>query len=242
MSLYTYDQGLNQQLSSALYVPSATGTLQAPAKLTFKYSEGNLSVTKTFTFGDTYVVHADTEVLRDGAPVRALLTWPAGLGDMDTVTTYAAAQIDTNSNGKTEHLSFKKVSGGNTMTGPFSFAGVGDQYFGAVFLPDHPDDATMVTFEHKIDIAKVKPTDLQGWPNQPTSSKELPVLGAAVGSTTGHNEDQHLCRPQSRHRPQEHSHSRRQQPRAAARLRLLRAHRQVSLPWAPRSAFVDRAA
>jgi YidC/Oxa1 family membrane protein insertase len=188
LSLYTDDAGLNQQLSSALYVASSTGTLEAPASLTFRYDEGNLSVTKTFTFGATYGVHADTEVLRDGAPIHALLAWPAGLGDMDSLLTYAGAQLDTRSNGKVEHIATKKVSGGATLNGPFDFAGVGDQYFGAVFMPDHPDDASVVTFNHKIDIAKVLPTNVQGKPEAPIKSKDLPVLGAAVGSTNGHNE------------------------------------------------------
>jgi YidC/Oxa1 family membrane protein insertase len=191
LSLYTYDAGLNRQLTNALYVASASGTLQAPASLTFKYAQGNLSVVKTFTFADTYVIHADTQVLRDGAPIRALLSWPAGLGDMETAITYAGAQVDTSSDGKVEHLSFKKISGGNTLSGPFSFAGVGDQYFGAVFLPDHPDDASVVTFEHKIDIDKTqaaKITSTRGRGNAASSVKELPVLGAAVGSTSGHTE------------------------------------------------------
>jgi YidC/Oxa1 family membrane protein insertase len=185
LSLYTYDDALTSQLSSALYVASASGTLQAPATLTFKYAQGNLSVTKTFTFGDTYVIHADTQVLRDGAPVRALISWPAGLGDMETALTYAGAQIDTDANGKVDHLSFKKISGGATLNGPFDFAAVSDQYFGAVFMPDQPDDASVVTFQHKIDIAKVKATN----DKSPTiSTKELPVLGTAVGSTSGHTQ------------------------------------------------------
>jgi YidC/Oxa1 family membrane protein insertase len=184
LSLYTYDDNLTNQLSSALYVASASGTLQAPATLTFKYAQGNLSVTKTFTFSNTYVIHADTEVLRDGTPIRALLSWPAGLGDAETALTYAGAQIDTNASGKTEHLSFKKISGGATLSGPFDFAGVSDQYFGAVFLPDQPDDASVVTFQHKIDIAKVQAGTLKS--TAAPASKELPVLGAAVGSTSGH--------------------------------------------------------
>jgi YidC/Oxa1 family membrane protein insertase len=184
LSLYTYDDNLTSQLSSALFVASASGTLQAPATLTFKYAQGNLSVTKTFTFSNTYVIHADTEVLRDGAPIRALLSWPAGLGDAETALTYAGAQIDTNASGKTEHLSFKKISGGATLSGPFDFAGVSDQYFGAVFLPDQPDDASVVTFQHKIDIAKVQAGTLKS--TAAPASKELPVLGAAVGSTSGH--------------------------------------------------------
>ena len=188
LSLYTYDDALTRQLSNALYVPSATGTLQAPATLTFKYSQGNLSVTKTFTFSNTYVIHANTEVLRNGAPIRALLSWPAGMGDAEAATTYAGAQVDTSTNGKTDHLSFKKISGGATLTGPFDFAGISDQYFGAVFLPDHPDDASAVTFQHKIDIAKVKPSTLKEAAPVTTGSKELPVLGTAVGSLTGPTE------------------------------------------------------
>jgi YidC/Oxa1 family membrane protein insertase len=186
LSLYTYDDGLTKQLSSALYVASASGTLQAPATLTFKYSQGNLSVTKTFTFTDTYVIHADTVVLRDGAPVRSLLAWPAGLGDMETAMTYAGAQIDTSAGGKTEHLSFKKISGGATLNGPFDFAALSDQYFGAVFMPDHPDDASVVTFQHKIDIARVKASDLKG--TAAPAAKELPILGTAIGSTSGRTE------------------------------------------------------
>jgi YidC/Oxa1 family membrane protein insertase len=186
LSLYTYDDGLTKQLSSALYVPSATGTLQAPATLTFKYSQGNLSVTKTFTFSDTYVIHADTEVLRDGAPVRALLSWPAGLGDAETVSTYAGAQIDTNANGKTDHLSFKKISGGATLNGPFDFAGISDQYFGVVFMPDSPDNASVVTFQHQIDVGKIKPGNRKT--TTIAGSKELPVVGTAVGSTSGRSE------------------------------------------------------
>jgi YidC/Oxa1 family membrane protein insertase len=183
LSLYTYDDGLTKQLSNALYVASATGTLKAPNTLTFKYSQGNLSVTKTFTFTETYVIHADTEVLRDGVPVRALLSWPAGLGDMETASTYMGAQIDTNSDGKTEHLSFKKISGGATLNGPFDFAALSDQYFGAVFMPDKPDDASIVTFQHKIDIAKVTASSAKG---AAPASKELPILGTAVGALSGH--------------------------------------------------------
>ena len=38
---------------------------------------------KTFRFDSSYVVNVETEVKRNGAPVRALVEWPAGLGDME---------------------------------------------------------------------------------------------------------------------------------------------------------------
>jgi YidC/Oxa1 family membrane protein insertase len=188
LSLYTYDDALTKQLSSALYVASATGTLEAPNTLTFKYAAGNISVTKTFTFGADYLVHADTVVLRDGAPIRALLSWPAGLGDTETAISYNGAQIDTSANGKDEHVSFKKVSGGNTLAGPFDFAGLSDQYFAAVFLPDHPADASVVTLENKIDVTKVKRSNVSGKTIPAKGSVLLPVLGTAVGSLSGHDQ------------------------------------------------------
>jgi YidC/Oxa1 family membrane protein insertase len=197
LSLYTYDDGLTKQLSSALYVASASGTLQAPATLTFNYAEGDLSVRKTFTFGADYVVHADTVVLRDGAPIRALLSWPAGFGDMETAMAYSSAQVDTSANGKDEHTSFKKVSGGNTLNGPFDFAGVSDQYFAAIFMPSQPGDASIVTLQHKIDIAKVKRNKETGATAATQGAKPVPVLGVGVGSLSGHNETRIFVGPKA---------------------------------------------
>jgi YidC/Oxa1 family membrane protein insertase len=188
LSLYTYDQGLTKQLSSALYVASASGTLQAPNSLTFKYSVGNLAVTKTFSFGADYLVHADTIVLRDGIPIRALLSWPAGLGDTETAISYNGAQVDTSASGKTDHIAFKKVSGGATLNGPFDFAGLSDQYFAAVFLPDHPADASVVTLVNKIDVTKVKRSNISGTVIPGKGTVLLPVIGTAVGSLSGHDQ------------------------------------------------------
>ena len=200
LSLYTYDAGLTQQLANALYVPSATGKLTAPASLTFNYSAGDLSVHKTFTFGADYVIHADTVVLRNGAPIRALLTWPAGFGDMDTLQEYSGAQIDSSSNGHTEHTAFKKVAGGATVPGPFGFAGVSDLFFAAIFLPDQPQDATMVTLHHQIDVNKVRRSNRGGAGAQPSSGKGtalVPLLGAGVGSLSGHDQERFFVGPKA---------------------------------------------
>ena len=184
LSLYTYDPNLTAALSTALFVPSATGALQSPANLSFKYQNGNLQVTKTFSFGSDYVIHADTQVLRDGAPVSAALAWPAGFGDMETAAAYGNGTIDTMADGKEVHQNFKKVTGGATEAGPFDWAGAADQYFGAAFLPDRPGDATLVTLNHQIDVNKVSRTGAQGVPAKGTAM--VPVLGAAMGDRTGH--------------------------------------------------------
>ncbi len=94
LSLYTYDASLTANLSNALYIPSATGNLAAPATLTFNYSDGTVRVRKTFSFDETYVLHADVEVTRNGAPIRALVSWPGGFGDQDNAIAYSSAQLD----------------------------------------------------------------------------------------------------------------------------------------------------
>ncbi len=184
LSLYTYDPNLTRALSDTLYVPSATGELHLPATLSFNYQAGNLKVTKTFSFGTDYVVHADTQVLRNGAPVDAALAWPAGFGDMENAAAYANASVDTMADGKEHHDNFKKVSGGGTISGPFDWAGTADQYFGTAFLPDRPADATLVTLNHQIVINKVGRTVGQGVAAK--GEAKVPVLGAAMGDRTGH--------------------------------------------------------
>ena len=197
LSLYTYEQGLTQGLANALYVPSSTGTLQAPGKLSFDYSGGNITVHKTFTFDATYTIHADTIVLRDGYPIRALVAWPSGLGDAENVQAYAGAQLDTSQNGKENHEAFKKISSGNTLNGPFDWAGVSDQYFAAIFLPDAPQTATIATLHNEIDVNKVqRGTGVgQGAPAKGTAL--VPVLGVGLGDTTGHTQTRIFVGPKA---------------------------------------------
>ena len=196
LSLYTYDAGLRQNLAQALYVPSATGSLQSPATLTYNYAANGYVVRKTFTFGNDYVIHADTEVTYNGGPVRALLAWPSAFGDMETTAAFANEQLDVSTSGKDDHLAPKNISGGSTTNGPLDFAGVSDQYFAAIFIPDQPQDATLVSLQNLIQVpSPSKGIAVTTQDAQPTTSYKdlpkgftaLPVLGAAVGSTSGHN-------------------------------------------------------
>ena len=139
---------LRNQINSALYVPSASGSVSAPGELTYEYANGDTTVSKTFQFGDTYVVSVETEVTQGGKVVAAYPMWPAGLGDESTAPSYASQKIEYMADGKVERLAAKKVSGGNTLRGPFNWAGPQDQFFAAIFLPDNPDTAAMVTFHN----------------------------------------------------------------------------------------------
>jgi YidC/Oxa1 family membrane protein insertase len=188
LSLYTYDAALTASLNKALYVPSATGTVMAPGTLTFNYSDGTTQVRKTFSFDETYVLHADVQVIRNGAPVRALVSWPGGFGDQDNANAYNGAQFDTSINGKDDHLAPKKVSGGATVNGPFDWVAVSDPFFAAAFLPDSPANATAATLHNELDVAKtIRRTGIgSGSPSK--GAINVPILGTAVGDTTGHTQ------------------------------------------------------
>jgi YidC/Oxa1 family membrane protein insertase len=195
LSLYTYDSSLTSQLNQALYQAtpsgaqsSASGLLVAPCSLTFRYAENGLDVVKTFRFDSSYVIQVETEVTRNGAPVRALVQWPAGLGDMEeflpksttrsSVRTSAASQIAWYLDGKQDTIVAKKVSGDATFDEPYNYAAVTDLYFAAAFLPDAPDRTTVITLHSSVDL----PENL----SDPTSAKKpADVIGLAMGDTSG---------------------------------------------------------
>ncbi len=191
--MFTYEPALTTQLNQALYQvkfqgaqPTATGLVFAPTSVTFHYASNGLDAVKTFSFDSNYVVSVETQVKRNGEPVRALVDWPAGLGDMEEFqqTGMMPSQTRTPSffawsiGGKQDSQAAAKVSGNNTLDDPYQYAAVMDLYFAAAFLPEVPDRATVVTLHNSIELPS-NPCD----PN----SKKTPadVLGLAVGDTSG---------------------------------------------------------
>ena len=184
LSLYTYEPELTKQLNSALYQVSVSGAswsaglLQAPGSVTFHYAANGLDVVKTFRFDQSYVVTAEVEVRRNGVPVRALLAWPAGLGDQTEPIQFASGKFVWSLDGKDDSIDAKKVGGGATLDQPYDFAAITDLYFAAAFLPDAPARATVVTLHSTI--------QLPGDPSDPNSQKKpADVLGLAMGDTSG---------------------------------------------------------
>jgi len=195
LSLWIYtsssgDETLRNKLNSVLYVASNEGQLSAPAAITFEYADQDVVVRKTFRFDHTYVLNAETSVVYKGAEIFAAPAWPAGFGDQATPASYAAARIDYHNDASVDRtalvfpnfvlrLAGKSISGGNTIRGPFEWAGAGDQYFTAIFIPDDPNTAAMVTLRNWLQV----PRD-----PQKADSKEIinvDVVGTAVGDVRG---------------------------------------------------------
>jgi YidC/Oxa1 family membrane protein insertase len=191
LELWTYDETLRNKLNSALYVANSSGAT-APAEITFAYDDGDVSVQKSYKFDrDSYVVGVRTSVTAKGAQVTAFPMWPAGLGGDTTGPQYATAQIVYQYDSKVERLPIKKISGGGTLPGPFHWAGVSDQYFAAVFLPQDPQSAAMVTLHNTIEI----PHNASDANNK--QMDKVDVLGAAVGSLKGSTDERLYVGPKA---------------------------------------------
>jgi len=186
LSLFTYENELTGQLNQALYQASTTGPVLAPASVTFHYAAGGVNVVKTFNFDASFVVGVDVSVTRNGSPIRALVAWPAGLGDMEEFLPSSStrspvrttSQFSWSIDGKDDSLASAKVSGNATLDQPYEFAGISDLYFAAVFLPDVPSRATVVTLHHTYDL----PSDLADANSQ---KKPEDVIGLAMGDQSG---------------------------------------------------------
>jgi YidC/Oxa1 family membrane protein insertase len=195
LALFTYEPALSQTINQALYkvtVPDSgsdaapSGSLIAPAALAFHYAANGLDVVKTLHFDSSYVVNVETQVTRNGSPVRALVEWPAGLGDMEEFlpSSSTRSQIKTQSffswslDGKQDYVAASKVSGNETKEQPYSYAAITDLYFVAAFLPEDPAHTTLVTLRNSVNL----PSDLSD-PN--SAKKPTDVLGLAIGNTSG---------------------------------------------------------
>jgi YidC/Oxa1 family membrane protein insertase len=160
LSLFTYDKDLEKKLNEALYVRSQNSNTGA---LTFEYSDGDISVRKTFRPDKDNLLSVETEVLVNGRRVQALPQWPSGLGDQMAPASYTKSKVDYQQGSTIERkdpasggfLSSKKwIVGGLTIPGPMDWAATADQYFAIAFLPDNPQDMTLVTLNSQAEVPK----------------------------------------------------------------------------------------
>jgi YidC/Oxa1 family membrane protein insertase len=163
--LYLPDRkDLAKKLNSAIYQQTADPD---GLGVTYEYSDGHNTARKTFRFRkDSYLAQVTSEVRTDGQPVDNALEWRGGFGDF-TISNPALKQqtiyFDQAANSLKEQTYKAASKGPVTNSGNFSFAGVEDGYFTAVFLPESNATVQATTFSDNTRSPLIeKPADYPG--------------------------------------------------------------------------------
>ncbi|HYP08490.1 MAG TPA: membrane protein insertase YidC [Bryobacteraceae bacterium] len=155
---------LNQQLYVVRRTPDGLG-------LDFEFSNGRVVARKSFRFlKNSYLSQVSSEITENGSAVPHLLAWRGGFGDRHVIGSTASMRtlfFNPGENALTEKDVSEAKNGPVTDSGSFTFAGIEDTYFAAVFLPKD---------NRSIRIRTVSDT-VAGVEN----AKEEPHVGAAVG-------------------------------------------------------------
>jgi YidC/Oxa1 family membrane protein insertase len=177
LSLVLPDPREEQKANTALYDMSpASRELEAPAEITFHWSDGHLDVTKKLKFSQDYQVSMDVAVSLDGKPIPCAVAWRGGFGDQSVAGSAQRVSVFYKQNDKIELEQYKKlgVSGNQSqpqeVAGPLDLLGIEDQFFAAAFLPDKQSLSLW---------------DWTQYHNVTTGSKpeSLPVASMAAGSS-----------------------------------------------------------
>jgi YidC/Oxa1 family membrane protein insertase len=185
LSFFAYDKDLEKKLNESLYVGGASGPTSGA--LTYEFSDGDITVRKTFRPDKDNILSVETEVLRNSARVTAFPKWASGLGDEMAPASYTKSRVDYQQGSTLERRdptsggiirSKKWIVGGETVPGPLDWAATADQYFAVAFLPDSPKDSTLVTLNSQAEVPKnpAKPTE---------GNDKANVVGVAFGNTSG---------------------------------------------------------
>ncbi len=181
-SIVLRDDKAADALNYGLYVakPAANGL-----GIEYEFSNGKDYAKKTFQFSKSgYLSHVETEVTINGVPTDHLIQWRGGFGDATVLNRTAeehAVYFDPHeasmlglSQGKLINKDAKSVKDGPVLTtGDYSFAGLDDRFFAAVFLPK---DNTPIKVEAiKDDV-----------PPAPAGKEEMRV-GVEVGGDSVNN-------------------------------------------------------
>ncbi len=136
----------------------------------FDYSDGHTTVHKHFRFEKTsYLAQISTEMTSDGKPVPHQVEWRGGFGDLTIPVPSSNAQTlyyDIANNKLIEQRASTASKGPVAASGNFSFAGLCDKYFAAVFLTEGK--------------SAVQETTLEDWTRTPLEEKSQDFPGVAV--------------------------------------------------------------
>ncbi len=138
----------------------------------FTFSDGKLSIKKSFRFDkQRYLSQVRSEVTQNAAPVSHLLAWRGGFGDHavpNPATVQRSLHFDLAQNKLVVNEAKEAKDGPLGQTGTFSFAGIEDAFFAAVFLPKAGTPLEIDTFADSL-------------PSAADPQKEEPRLGVGVG-------------------------------------------------------------
>ena len=118
--------------------------------VSYEFSDGHTSARKTFRFQkDSYRSQVSAEVTVDGRPIASMIEWRGGFGDLTVANPAShnlAVYFSPGEDKLVEQTAKTAKNGPVSSTGSYSFAGMVDQYFAAVFLPETNHPITAVTF------------------------------------------------------------------------------------------------
>jgi YidC/Oxa1 family membrane protein insertase len=176
----------NVDFPFSLYFPAEKPTvnvnqayyLQTPDSdglgVAYEFSDGHTAVRKTFRFlKDNNRAQVTAEVTIDGRPVTSMIEWRGGFGDLTVANPAAAGKsvyFSIPDDKLVEQYAKSAKSGPVSSTGSYSFAGIVDNYFAAVFLPEDNRPVTSVTFSDEA--------------RTPFEEKPQPFAGTAVSDGT----------------------------------------------------------
>jgi YidC/Oxa1 family membrane protein insertase len=167
-------------LNNALWVAHPGGD---GLTLEYEFSDGRVTAKKTFAFErDGYMVQFADEVKQDTSGVPHLVQWRGGFGDM-AVNNAAGHQqsihYDSEKRKLVQEAAKSAKNGPVRADGVFSFAGIEDQYFTAVFLP--PQNAPLQTTAFDDTVPSPADAADQPYPGVAVGGESRNQLGLYVG-------------------------------------------------------------
>lgn len=162
------NQKASVDLNQALFVASRSA---GGLGVDFTFANAGLVARKSFEFQkDGYITQVSSDVRQNGAPLPHLLAWRGGFGDSGVQSasgTQHSIRYETAS-GKLESDGTKVAKDGPVnRDGQFTFVGLEDQYFAAVFLPTGNGTTQMTQYTDYVPVT--------------SGGKDEQFIGTAVG-------------------------------------------------------------
>jgi YidC/Oxa1 family membrane protein insertase len=158
------DKDLEKKLNWSFYTQTADPD---GLGVTYRFSDGHVAVKKVFRFQqNSYLSQVSSEILVDGKPVPNMIQWRGGFGDL-TVPSPSGSQHAVHydlTTGKLVDQNATAASKGPIQeSGTYSFVGIADAYFAAVFLPSVEDAIRETVFTDTVPTPpEPKPIALDG--------------------------------------------------------------------------------